>query len=201
MALGPLAQGWARPGWKQLSNKRLEENEPSSLRVVWGQGVWAQRWTGPGRWPTPHSPAYAPRRLAAGVQLAAESGGPSSAREDRVRSAHSSEGALSEGSRQEPKECPKGVERGRRQRERRSVKRSEKTETRLPERWMQRDGGQRGGQVAGRQCTLAIHSHCGRHMALSPPSGPQRQSRLSVGRLQAAPGSPTSGRPPGGWPS
>lgn len=84
------------------------------------------------------------------------------------------------------------------EREKVCYKRSEKTETRLPERWMQRDGGQRGGQVAGRQCTLAIHSHCGRHMALSPPSGPQRQSRLSVGRLQAAPGSPTSGRPPRG---
>lgn len=33
-------------------------------------------------------------------------------------------------------------------------------------------------------------------MVLSPPSGPQRQSRLSVGRLLAAPGSPASGRPP-----
>lgn len=50
-----------------------------------------------------------------------------------------------------------------------------------------------GGRAAGRQCTLAIHSHCGRHMVCLRPSGPQRQSRLSVGRLLTAPGSPTSG--------
>lgn len=106
------------------------------------------------------------------------------------------EGALGEGGRRELEGGPEGAEKGRRQRERRAVRRGERTETRLPERWGQRDGGWRGGQAAGRQCTLAIHSHCGRHMVLSPPSGPQRQSRLSVGRLLAAPGSPASGRPP-----
>lgn len=50
-----------------------------------------------------------------------------------------------------------------------------------------------GRRAAGRQCTLAIHSHCGRHTVCLRPSGPQRQSRLSVGRLSTAPGSPTSG--------
>lgn len=66
---------------------------------------------------------------------------------------------------------------------------------RARERWMKRMEAA-GRRAAGRQCTLAVHSQCGRHV-LSPPQRPQRQSRLSVGRLSAAPGSPTSG--PLGW--
>lgn len=53
--------------------------------------------------------------------------------------------------------------------------------------------GRRG--QAGRQCTLAIIHIAGVTWLCLRPSGPQRQSRLSVGRLSTAPGSPTSGLP------
>jgi hypothetical protein len=69
------------------------------------------------------------------------------------------------------------------------VKRGARWEA-FPERWMKQAGEAGGAGRSSRQCTLAIR----RHMVVCP-SEPQRQSRLSVGRLSTAPGSPTSGLP------
>lgn len=141
------------------------------------------------KWPTPRSPANAPGRL----QPPAKSGGPGCQRGQRL-SARSltggslvfSEWPLGEGRRDELKESLQGVERGRR-RERGCRGRGGPA----PGGWMKRM--EPAGRAGGRQCALAVHSHCGRHTVCLRPSGPQRQSRLSVGRLSAAPGSPTSG--------
>lgn len=71
----------------------------------------------------------------------------------------------------------------------------EQAETRLPERWMQRDGGRRAGGQAGRQCTLATHSHCGRHMVGSAQwatAAKQAKCRQTLGSAWVPPI-----RPPG----
>lgn len=60
-------QGGARlPGalgaWRGLTNKkRKEDYELLPLCTVWGPGVTVQGWVSPRWWPTPHSPANAPK--------------------------------------------------------------------------------------------------------------------------------------------
>lgn len=83
------------------------------------------------------------------------------------------------------------MERGRRQRG--EVVKRVRGGRLAPERWMQqaREAGRAGrGRQAVHTCD---HSHCDVTWFCLRPSGPQRQSRLSVGRLSTAPGSPTSG--------
>lgn len=87
-----------------------------------------------------------------------------------------------------------GVERGRRQREKRFVKTSENMET-----GSQSNGwsgwSQRGRQAAGRQSTLAIHSHCRHHTVLSPPQWVTAAKQAKCRQTSTASGSPTSGLP------
>lgn len=52
------------------------------------------------------------------------------------------------------------------------------------------------GQAGGRQCTLAIHSQCGRHMVLSPPQWATAAKQAKGRQTFTAPGSPTQA-PPG----